>query len=226
MKVWILALTLVTQLAWAAPNEVHHPAPKQPIFLSEVLYKTMTPALKPIPSAGSPELIADYGELIYLQNTRTEAQCAAAKKEVLVSLESFFGGEQSILSRADIQRLAPFFEQVRNDADFFIQKLKVDLPRPRPFKYIPELKPCVPLEVTMSYPSGHATLAELFSLILADIYPAKKEQLFARAKQIGTNRILAGMHHRSDVSAGQELGRLLYAHFKKNQAFKDSVSKL
>jgi hypothetical protein len=87
----ILLLVLVSNLSFAA-NEVHHPTPKEPKYLSLKLQESLQSKIPGIPEEASSEMLSDYGELLYLQEVRTEAQCQLAQSEVLVSLESFFGG--------------------------------------------------------------------------------------------------------------------------------------
>ncbi|MFN7685626.1 MAG: phosphatase PAP2 family protein [Oligoflexia bacterium] len=94
-----------------------------------------------------------------------------------------------------------------------------------PFLYVKGLNPCVPKEVTGAYPSGHAVLSKLFSLVLSDFFPGKKDQLEARAKQIGDHRILSGMHHRSDVEVGRSIAILIYEEFKKSKSFLNDFEK-
>ncbi|WP_413324174.1 PA-phosphatase [Synechococcus sp. MIT S9503] len=58
-------------------------------------------------------------------------------------------------------------------------QLKVVYDRSRPFLSYPDLKPCLPLESSQSYPSGHATWYVSTSLLLADLLPEHRERLLA-----------------------------------------------
>ncbi len=204
----------------APSGTVHHPIPKEPIYLQPALYENFKKQLVPPPTAGSEEQKQDEAALAKAQKERSQKDCDRANSEVFVSLASFFGPTYALLDQASTEKLTPFFEQVRNDGDFFIQKLKVDFPRQRPFAYLSSVTPCVPKEVTGAYPSGHAVLARLYSLILSDFYPAKRKQIERRADQIGQDRVLSGMHHPSDVYNGQKMGELVYHELKKSPAFR------
>jgi hypothetical protein len=46
----------------------------------------------------------------------------------------------------------------------------------------------------------------VWSRILAEIFPEKKERLLKRGLQVGEDRVIAGIHFPSDVAAGQKLG--------------------
>jgi acid phosphatase (class A) len=216
-------LVLVFLAAAHAADVVHHPAPKEPLFVKASWYATLKKALPAPPAAGSELQKSDEAELFRYQGNRTTADCDAAKAEVLVTLSNFFAQPRGPLSAADTEKLTPFFNQVRNDGDYFIQKLKKDFPRPRPFVYLKAVEPCVPREVTMAYPSGHAVLAKLYALVLADLYPSEAAKLENRAQEIADHRVLAGVHHRTDVDAGRELARLIYAELGKSKKYQAAL---
>jgi acid phosphatase (class A) len=205
---------------------VIHPAPSKPHFLSVDRYEAVSKTVAPFPAPSTYEQRADEMNLLTLQQLRTPADCSRAASEVRVSLAAFYGTPNGPLSASDVERLSPFFEQVRNDADHFIQKLKVERGRKRPFLYIHGLNPCVAREVTPAYPSGHATLARLYALILSDMYPSQTKVLLKRADQIGDDRVVAGMHHRTDIIAGQALGERLYKEFSKSPTFRKELAAL
>jgi acid phosphatase (class A) len=205
------------------PREVHHPRPRQPVYLDPAWYPTLRAQFPPPPAPGSRAQADDEAELRRLQNERGAEDCRQANLEVLVSLKSFFAAPHGPLDDATERELADFFEQVRNDADYFIQKLKLEYPRRRPFLYVAGLTPCVPREVTDAYPSGHGVLSRLFALILGELFPAQRERLEARVGAICDHRVLGGVHHRSDVRAGQDLGVLIYRQLQTSTRFQQDL---
>lgn len=227
-----VALTFVfLNIASAKSADViHHPAPKTPIYLETSLYEVLKKQLPPLPAKNSAAQKADEKEIFELQKNRTKADCEQAQIEAPVSLNNFYGPSKSALSKDQVEKLAPFFEQIRNDADFFIQNMKKDFYRDRPFIYLKGVTPCVPKEVTGAYPSGHATLSKLYALILTDIFPANAQKFETRAKEIGKNRILSGMHHPTDIEAGRNLAEFIYKELKKSKsyeaAFKEVAAKV
>jgi acid phosphatase (class A) len=54
-----------------------------------------------------------------------------------------------------------------------------------------------------SYPSGHATYGMAIGLILAEMLPEKRDDIFRRIEGFGQSRLVAGVHFRSDVYAGE-----------------------
>lgn len=223
----VFSLCLLIQSAFAATSGVvHHPAPKEPVYVKSDWYPTLKKTMAQPPLKGSAQQRADEEELLKFQKSRSQADCDQAKIEVLVSLQNFFGVPNGPVPEPTVKKLTPFFEQLRNDGDYFIQRLKVDYPRQRPFLYLSSLDPCVPKEVTGAYPSGHAVLSKLFALVLADLFPKQKEVLETRAHAIADHRILSGMHHRSDIDAGQRLATLVYEELKKSPKYQADFKKL
>lgn len=224
----LIASLTVGLSAWASPDagSVHHPEPKDPIYLSKASYDTIKQALPPPPMPQSSEQAEDERELFSLQRSRSAQDCNAAMSEVFVSLGSFYGKPYGPLDERSIEKLTAFFEQVRNDADYYIQRLKRDFPRKRPFLYLSGLNRCVPREVTGAYPSGHAVLSKLFALILSDIDPQSRNAFEARGAEIGKHRVVSGMHHPTDVAAGRALASLIYSQLKVSHLYQADFSRV
>ncbi len=74
--------------------------------------------------------------------------------------------------------------------------------------------------LSYSYPSGHATFGELWSLALADVAPSRAVEVRAWGRSMGDNRIACRVHWPSDVAAGRRLADMLYARIVRVPAFK------
>jgi hypothetical protein len=224
----ILLISMQSYSVFADPAKdagvVHHPTPTEPKLIAASWYDTLKKQVTPPPQPGSKEQRKDEELILKLQARRTDKECAAAQHEVSVSLATFFEGK-NLLSKAEVEKLNAFFLQLRNDGDYFVQKLKRELPRKRPFVYLSAVKPCVPKEVTDAYPSGHAVLSRLYALVLGDLYPARKDAFNARAEEIAMHRVISGMHHPSDIAEGQKIGDLLFKEFKDSKRYVDALKK-
>jgi hypothetical protein len=55
------------------------------------------------------------------------------------------------------------------------------------------------------------------------MFPTKTKELLKRADVIAEDRVVAGMHHRSDIIAGQALGERLYKEFSKSPEFRKEL---
>ncbi|KQW63996.1 phosphatase PAP2 family protein [Variovorax sp. Root411] len=70
-----------------------------------------------------------------------------------------------------------------------------------------------------SYPSGHSTFAYLAGIVLAEMVPEKRAQIFARASEFGENRVLGGVHYPSDIEAGRRLATMIAVLIQGNPAY-------
>ena len=90
-----------------------------------------------------------------------------------------------------------------------MMRLKRQFNRPRPTQYYPALYPPLPVPGHSSYPAGHALIAHLTAQVLIEVTtPATgnspyKRTLLKLAEAIGRNRVIAGFHFWSDISAGR-----------------------
>ena len=77
----------------------------------------------------------------------------------------------------------------------------------RPSQLDPEFKPLFPPPNHPSYPAAHGCLSTAAAATLAHLFPRDAEAFLAIGKQAAEARIWAGIHYRSDIDAGQALGR-------------------
>jgi membrane-associated phospholipid phosphatase len=79
--------------------------------------------------------------------------------------------------------------------------------RARPSERDPSLSPMLATPASPAYPSEHAVAAGAASAVLAYLLPNDAQSFAALAEEAATSRLVAGVHYRSDVTAGLELGR-------------------
>lgn len=58
-----------------------------------------------------------------------------------------------------------------------------------------------------SYPSGHSCVSAAMATVLAEFFPSQATQFTAQVTEAGMSRIYGGIHYRSDITAGEQLGR-------------------
>ena len=170
------------------------------------------------PHAGSEGQIGDTAVLLWLQRTRTRAEVARAAGEVIPrpALFSEVLGVDLESSRFPLTRA--LLEAAARDLHGVVGELKGHFARPRPYNEDPRIKPSVSLERSYAYPSGHAAWGAMEAAVLADLVPKLQEAILERGRQVGNDRVLAGVHHPSDVEAGQKLGAALAAIWLKDPA--------
>ncbi len=178
------------------------------------------------PAAGSATDRAELDEILRLQSTRTSAECERATREATVSPASFFGTDHAVLSAAEIERVAGLFDEIGQDANEFIAPLKKSFARPRPFVREPKITICVPLVTGFSYPSGHATLGRLSARVFALVFPGRADSLRIRGDEVGSDRVLGGVHSVTDIRAGQNLADLLFDALTRSPEFNRRMSEI
>jgi membrane-associated phospholipid phosphatase len=77
----------------------------------------------------------------------------------------------------------------------------------RPVQFDPTITTVVPTPPFPSYPSNAATLAAAPVVVLAYLFPREKARYEAWAREFSESRLWAGIHFRSDLTSGGEIGR-------------------
>ncbi|HXH32156.1 MAG TPA: phosphatase PAP2 family protein [Bacteriovoracaceae bacterium] len=185
--------------------------------VSTPVYTTtaMKKMLGPYPEAGSEEHFMDFDTLLDIQDQRTPESCAVAAKQKSFTLTNLFVVDGGPLTRQEALILSPLMAKVYLDAEINIQIAKNAFKRRRPYLTNFQIVPCVGLEKSYAYPSGHATLSRLAARVLAKLFPERAEAFIRRADAVAWNRVLGGVHHPSDIVAGKKLGDMLANGFRR-----------
>jgi hypothetical protein len=77
----------------------------------------------------------------------------------------------------------------------------------RPNQFDPSITTVVPNPNFPTYPSNAAALGVASTLVLGHLFPRDAVRFQGWAKEFGESRIWAGIHFRSDIEAGYEIGR-------------------
>ena len=200
-----------------APSGASQPlAAAQFPFSARGAYLTQTSVdlyrlLPPPPEAGSARERAELDELLQLQASRTPAQVHRAIDDATVSIFRFSDalGSPPKFNPQQLPLTAELFARIGTDESLFMNPAKDAFGRPRPFLTEKRLAPIVPRPPSASYPSGHSTWAVAAAIVLADMVPERRAQIFARADEYAHNREVGGVHYPSDVFAGHLAGTAL-----------------
>lgn len=160
----------------------------------------------PYPKPGSIEELMDFEILLNYQDNRTPEQCELAADEEDASIEAFFGGKHALLSDHEIKFAKKKFRALTIKSGLAIYYYKKKYKRPRPYITHPEIKPCVELETSKAYPSGHTTISRVYARALSYFFPERAILFLRRSDEVALNRVIGGVHHPSDVAAGKVLG--------------------
>ena len=171
--------------------------------------------LPPPPAAGSAAERAELDAMLRIQEARTPAQAERAHKDEQVSIWRFADalGNPPAFNAKQLPVTGAFFARLQHQTASFSSPAKDVFGRPRPFRTEPRLKPVVEMPPSASYPSGHSTWAHTMAVVLADMLPEYRAQIFSRADEYAHNRIVGGVHYPSDVEAGALGGTAIAAAF-------------
>lgn len=158
------------------------------------------------PPANSKIHTDEIAKMLDLQKARTPDEERRCKSEVGVSPFIFSEIVGKWFNPQNLPVTDAFLRKVTRETTQIAGVPKDKWHRVRPPIDNPEIHPCVPLEKTGSFPSGHATRGIVWAAVAAEIFPDDRDKIMARGKLIGDDRVLAGMHYPTDVVAGQKLG--------------------
>jgi acid phosphatase (class A) len=184
--------------------------------------------LMPPPKHDSAQTRAELQELLRLQGSRTSQQVEHVKGDDHRTVERFLGGMNikiGLLSEAAIH----FFDCIGTAVEKAVRDAKTTFVRTRPYRLheskLRTLKKLTDRDST-SYPSGHATYGAVVGLVLVEMLPEKKEEIYKRIQDYGYSRLISGAHFRSDVYAGNIAGAAIAASLLSNEAFRDEFKQV
>jgi len=178
-------------------------------------------ALLPDPPAdGSPANLKEIDLILEKQQSRTPEEVNRIKREVHLDVYLFDTVLGPWFTAQNVPLTAAFFKKIDDDIYPVILSAKKDWHRPRPPSQDSRVHPPIDLPKNDSYPSGHSTFGTLDALVLAQLVPDLKDQFLARGRQIGDDRVIAGVHFPSDVEAGRTLGKALFDKLMASPAFR------
>jgi acid phosphatase (class A) len=158
------------------------------------------------PSKGSVEEKADFDKMLELQKSRTVADCELAASEVKPNIRTLFTQHNGPISADEMEQAFPKIEKVYQAVQAASRYAKGLYRRPRPFVNNTAIKPCIALESSYAYPSGHTAISRAVARALSVLFPERAELLIKRADEVAFHRVLGGVHHPSDIVAGKKLG--------------------
>ncbi|MBR2839367.1 MAG: phosphatase PAP2 family protein [Kiritimatiellae bacterium] len=184
------------------------------------------------PEPGSADFARDVARYEWGKEQRKDPERAAlARHDAVWSYETIadafsrpFGTELSATNTPQIWKV---LEDSLSTTDQMRVAPKAFFHRRRPFAYFNE-EPLCPKEDGVwrdegSYPSGHTLRSMVAALLLAEINPARANEIFARAMQYGESRVISGAHWQSDVDMTRIAAAFAYSSLQTMPAFRDQM---
>jgi acid phosphatase (class A) len=114
------------------------------------------------------------------------------------------------LAHWNLPKVAALFERIVKTEDAVLNPAKKQFDRPRPYTLNKLVDPIVVHNSPSgAWPSGHTTVGTLIGIVLCNVDPEKKVEIMRRSWEYGNNRIVAGVHYRSDVEMGRISGSVI-----------------
>ena len=209
--------------------------------------------LPPPPASGSQAEREDVEAVAELRAASSPERIALAEKDATDGLNSFTAVLAPGFDFAKLPDVEAFFRKVGRDTQFATTLGKDCWERPRPFVLDSDIHPpgtmqqgtlarpgdkntaphgpgsaCPALgpspQYSYSYPSGHSTFGAMTAILLSDMVPEKRAELYARGWQFGESRIVGGVHYPTDVDAGRIDATALVAVMMRNPDFRADLA--
>ncbi len=167
----------------------------------------------------------DFKILHEQQAARSDADCQLANSQLHAKFSLFFGTESKQLTEDEYAQVEALMTKVNSFTERVTGYFKGLHQRSRPYDVDTQLEPCIPKPGgSRSYPSSHAAIATADACLLAKIFPKKAKKLKAYGTYLGNLRYVVGVHHPSDVTAGQTLGDAICKRLWDESSFQDALN--
>lgn len=210
----LLILCALLQAAVPLPAEDTYLPPGRPDGIA---------LLPPPPAPASEEEAADLASTRAVFYGRTPAEEARAFKDATLSFNIFERAIGPDFQLDHLPKTAALLKKIKAEIGEIIDIPKDHWKRMRPYQLDPQLSLRQP-EPSPSYPSGHSTRGTVYSLVLAELYPEKRQAILAVGREIGWDRVLIAKHYPTDVYAGRVLGRAIVRELRTSPAFQRDLA--
>lgn len=199
-------------------------AAAEPFVTAQTLDVTRLLPLPPV--AGSREDKDELKKVVAVQKSASKARKAQA---VADAVESVYVMYTPVLgagfAKDDLPATTALFEGIGSSEGKTVNPAKKIYGRQRPYQGHPaEVASMEPKSTSGSYPSGHATKAAMFAMVLSDIVPERRGDIWVRARDYETSRIIMGMHYPSDLEAGERSATAIVARMLEMPAFQTAFA--
>lgn len=228
----LLALACAALLAGCAARATPPPAPADGGYLPPASAGASAALVPPPPAEGSLALALDDAisrRALALRDTPAWALAIAdADLTFPPTAGTFSCALGAPVSAADTPRLYALLQRSLIDVGLAARAAKDRFPRQRPFA-VNHAAACssevtTPQQSMRAYPSGHSAIGFAWGLILAEIAPAQREAILARAQAYAVSRVVCNVHWYSDVVQGISVGAAAVARLQADPSFQADLA--
>ena len=175
--------------------------------------------IPPPPAVGSQGEKKDISEVLEVQENRTAAEVELGIADDVLDIYRFGTEFGSKFKAENIPITDAFFKRLHQDTRAYVQLSKEYWSRERPVKASQDIKPLRPVRLPTAYPSGTTLFGAVTGIVLANMIPEKRYDLFERGQQFAKGRVVIGVHYPRDVRAGEIAATLIVSAFFQTPAF-------
>ena len=199
--------------------------PAQAEFISPAQVDLLA-LMPPPPAEGSARAQMDFDEAWMTQAAANADVRAEARADVEETVFRFGGGLfGDKFTKENLPKAAAFFPKVLADGNAVVDHVKDVWGRARPCQaHADRIEALLPCPKSASHPSGHATFAYEMAVLLSNIVPEKRAELFDRAGIYAQHRVIVGAHYPSDIEAGHLVGTVTAYAMMQNPAFQQEFA--
>jgi acid phosphatase (class A) len=208
------SILLASVAASPSADPRHYLRPGQPDFVA---------LLAPPPLRASAEQAADLAAVVAVHQGCTTNETALAFSEKKFSIFTFTPAIGAFFQPARYPKTEAFFGRVQTEAETVTTRAKDYWKRPRPFVVDPSLA-SGKLEKGFSYPCGHSAEGTVLALVLADVFPDKRDALLAVSRDLGWHRVWIARHYPTDVHAGRVFAQAIVREMEANPDFQRDLA--
>lgn len=180
----------------------------------------------PPPAPGSAIEAEEFRILLDYQRSDRERECKLGNAQLHGTFDLIFA-KSGLFTKDEVRRARELVSDVMEQTERITTYHKSQYQRERPYDTNPAIHPCVRKPGgKRSYPSSHASTASAGACVLAEIFPNRKAEILEYGKYVGHLRAVVGVHHPSDVLAGQTLGAEYCVRIMEDSNFRRELRKV
>lgn len=188
------------------------------------------------PTLDSPEQKAEVEAILAAQKAAGAERIAQAVKDAKGTVFDMFGQVLGAhFTAAELPATARLFARLGNSEAAVVEAAQNVFDRKRPFAAdgrVQVLPQASMMSVEMaksqgenlptkgSWPSSRAARVTASAIVMSEIVPERKSELWSRAREYAESRVIAGMHYPQDLEMGYRAGTALAALLQADAEFK------